>query len=295
MAPTKPSARLTVAKQPPPAKTARKQPPPAKTARKLPTKAATAPKPAGVAKLPTKPERAKAKVKDKPKAPRKTCVVCAYDLLLARFPKEPTTATCDHDNDTCRGCIRTNIATALEDRGHALIRCAQCNEHMELSDLKTHAEKKTYQRIEAYHRRAKQAAIPDFQFCQTPGCEGGAVHPDINTPLFCTDCNSVSCVSCGGQWHNGQSCTQRITEQRAHDEALSEKEVAETAKVCPGKGCGARIQKNGGCLHMTCTVCHVVFQWPCLCVYPAVHGVPFAHRVGCHSTAGIARDPDNPG
>ena len=47
-------------------------------------------------------------------------------------------------------------------------------------------------------------------------------------------------------------------------DAASLAEIARIAKTCPGKNCGAAIQKNEGCDHMTCRVCKHEFCWLCL-------------------------------
>uniref|UniRef100_A0A0K0DPY6 IBR domain-containing protein n=1 Tax=Angiostrongylus cantonensis TaxID=6313 RepID=A0A0K0DPY6_ANGCA len=36
-----------------------------------------------------------------------------------------------------------------------------------------------------------------------------------------------------------------------------------TVRDCPTEGCGAVLQKNGGCNHMRCTVCNTHFCWLC--------------------------------
>ncbi|KAF7642171.1 hypothetical protein LDENG_00263200 [Lucifuga dentata] len=45
-------------------------------------------------------------------------------------------------------------------------------------------------------------------------------------------------------------------------EALSEEWVVNNSKYCPH--CYFRIQKNGGCNIMTCSLCRQLFCWACL-------------------------------
>jgi hypothetical protein len=43
------------------------------------------------------------------------------------------------------------------------------------------------------------------------------------------------------------------------EERASERLVKQIAKSCPGPGCGAKIQKNEGCDHMTCGCSRATF------------------------------------
>ena len=70
-------------------------------------------------------------------------------------------------------------------------------------------------------------------------------------PIFCCKvCNHKHCMACEIPWHEGETCDQY---QARHYEEIIQTEVMvrQTSKICPG-GCGARIERNGGCPHMIC-------------------------------------------
>lgn len=50
--------------------------------------------------------------------------------------------------------------------------------------------------------------------------------------------------------------------RRRHEDIQSERTIDRVTKSCPG--CGSRIEKNEGCMHMTCTKCRYEFCWECL-------------------------------
>ena len=73
------------------------------------------------------------------------------------------------------------------------------------------------------------------------------------------------------------------------DEQFAEWEGANDVKQCPK--CRARIEKNLGCNHMTCSVCHYQFCWLCENEYYDGHYSPF-NPIGCPGLQFALEDPD---
>jgi hypothetical protein len=118
------------------------------------------------------------------------------------------------------------------------------------------------------------SADDTFFSCLSPSCNAGQLHLEgALEPIFnCASCKTRSCVSCRTLWHDGRTCEEqqrdlkealerdiaakRALEERKAQELASEEAIKALSKVCPNEDCGARIQKNGGCDHMTVsTIC----------------------------------------
>lgn len=122
----------------------------------------------------------------------------------------------------------------------------------------------------SWNRRALQAAlndVPGYFSCHSASCDYGHIHDDqgANDNIWrCQNpaCNALICTLHEVPFHTGETCAQYderlATAKRSRTEdTASEDMVARSSKPCPGPDCGRRIEKNGGCDHMTCELC-----WP---------------------------------
>ena len=74
----------------------------------------------------------------------------------------------------------------------------------------------------------------------------------------CDVCNFSYCTKCLTPTHEGFTCQQ----SKKLREELSEEEMEKLGiKIC--SNCKARIQKNGGCNHLTCKQCNHHMCWVC--------------------------------
>lgn len=116
--------------------------------------------------------------------------------------------------------------------------------------------------------------MPNFYWCQRPGCGSGQIHsaPPSNNPVFtCSSCGYKHCLNHPTiPYHTGLTCSQyesRISSPSQADRVLAEKaglkKVQEIGKRCPNAMCGWWIEKNEGCDHMTCWKCGFEFCWEC--------------------------------
>ena len=96
----------------------------------------------------------------------------------------------------------------------------------------------------------------------------------INKPSWLS--NAVTCTGCDleycadhGTAHAGRSC-RAFTKAQASDLALNA-DFLRSQKVHSCPQCSAPIEKNGGCMHMTCSRCKFEFCWMCRLVWNKWH------------------------
>ncbi len=85
----------------------------------------------------------------------------------------------------------------------------------------------------------------DKKFCPNPKCSVVVEAPKNTKKMKCTACAKDFCFNCGTEWHSGQSCEKF---QRKMYEGWAYKIGAHK---CPR--CRVPVEKNRGCMHMTCT------------------------------------------
>ncbi|KAJ3000060.1 hypothetical protein HDV02_000708 [Globomyces sp. JEL0801] len=108
-----------------------------------------------------------------------------------------------------------------------------------------------------------------YQFCPTPDCpqvyklESGQVNCDICDSSICTSCKTLS--------HHGISCVEysKIKDDPVEEAFVRWKASTDDVKDCPQPGCGATIEKNGGCNHITCHQCKSHICWVCTTIFPS--------------------------
>ena len=120
--------------------------------------------------------------------------------------------------------------------------------------------------------------------CPTPECTNVILFSEddlkqniVSSQFHCVECTRYYCVLCKHPWtyktwtHDGISCEtygknlpQTLTEDDRMIDHLG-------MKKCPK--CKVIIQKNEGCVHMTCRYCKHQFCWKCVGPWPKCHCV----------------------
>lgn len=76
-------------------------------------------------------------------------------------------------------------------------------------------------------------------------------------------CGKYFCFACGNEEHNPANCEQVLAWiEKEADSSENLTWIKANCKPCPG--CGSNIEKNQGCMHMTCRECKHEFCWLCL-------------------------------
>jgi IBR domain, a half RING-finger domain len=180
------------------------------------------------------------------------CSICEEDVGYLDWPGRNSTL-CEHEGTSCTSCLRNWIGAALDQNVVDKITCPECDKVFENHDLKKHTTDEEFARYERLALRATLNAIPSFRWCIGPNCDSGQIHDAEGGTIFtCTSCKYKSCTTCEREFHEGETCEQ-YTERMAAQDGLnkaSEATIAAMAKECPK--CKSKIEKNGGCDHMTC-------------------------------------------
>ncbi|XP_006860546.1 PREDICTED: cullin-9 [Chrysochloris asiatica] len=118
----------------------------------------------------------------------------------------------------------------------------------------------------------------NLTWCTNPqGCDRILCRQGLGCGTTCSKCGWASCFSCSfPEAHYPASCghmSQWVDDGGYYDgmsvEAQSKHLAKLISKRCPS--CQAPIEKNEGCLHMTCTKCNHGFCWRCLKSWKPTH------------------------
>ncbi|EMC91691.1 hypothetical protein BAUCODRAFT_79681, partial [Baudoinia panamericana UAMH 10762] len=177
---------------------------------------------------------------------------------------------CSHDMVICGPCWQSWLEVQVATQHVGNIYCAQCDSRLGRDEIQDLAADVVYGQYVDAEVRAMLTSNPDFVWCQSGNCTHGQLH--TGDDIFrCGSCGYKHCMLCDVVWHAGETCGDhhaKIVHQKQHRqraEISSESWIKTYAKQCPW--CRRKIQKDGGCDHMTCRVCRHQFCWVCLASY----------------------------
>ncbi|ONM16393.1 putative E3 ubiquitin-protein ligase ARI8 [Zea mays] len=175
-------------------------------------------------------------------------------------------AACGHP--FCSTCWRGYISTAISDGpGCLMLRCpdpscaAAVGQDM-INSLAADDDKEKYGR---YLRRSYIEDNRKTKWCPAPGCEY-AVEFVMGSGSYDVNCNCSYgfCWNCTEEAHRPVDCatvSKWILKNSAESENMNW--ILANSKPCPK--CKRPIEKNQGCMHITCTPpCKFEFCWLCL-------------------------------
>lgn len=199
--------------------------------------------------------------------PTKTCITCLDNKYNNRFVIK-ITKSCTHPTNVCKKCLRKWIDERLDNNG-TTIPCPECRETLEHDDVRKCSTKEQFEKYDRLTLLAILSQDPNFHWCLSPTCKSGQVHTSANPIFACTACGHKQCITHQTDWHENETCAEynnRVAGSIFNvNEKASQKKIEETTKACPQ--CKARIEKNYGCDHMTCSLpsCKFQFCWECSC------------------------------
>ncbi|KAI3726331.1 hypothetical protein L1987_66128 [Smallanthus sonchifolius] len=183
------------------------------------------------------------------------------------------TATCGCDHSFCKMCWKAYVSTAVNDGpGCLTLRCPEpsCDAAVGpdmINELATVTERKRY---DLFCLRTYVESSNKIKWCPGPGCDY-AVEFDDDFEIGSYDvscfCKHGFCWKCMEDAHRPLDCeTVGKWVLKNNAEAENTNWILAYTKPCPK--CKRSIEKNNGCMHMTCRQpCGYEFCWLCLGPY----------------------------
>ncbi|TVU04343.1 hypothetical protein EJB05_50077, partial [Eragrostis curvula] len=182
----------------------------------------------------------------------------------------------------CHACWRWYLRAAVGDGARCLaLRCPEpsCGAAVvrELVDAATADDDAGVR--EQYARLALRSYVEEsgggrrIRWCPGPGCTRAVeLGADAKKAVVTCDCLHAFCFQCGEEPHRPVSCaTVRAWLEKNATDGENARWVLTHAKHCPR--CRRPIEKNQGCMHMTCPPpCDHEFCWVCLDPWNSHHG-----------------------
>ena len=189
---------------------------------------------------------------------RVLCILCyktvAGPLMIA--------LECGHA--FCENCYREYLTEAIISGPESIFtKCPmdECNIIVPQELFQTLLPGKLFNKYKMFVFRSFVDNRSDVKWCPAPGCTCAASYPKGKSREITCDCGYSWCFGCGKESHRPLSCDLLLkwNQKMIHDD--DSLWLLANTKSCPK--CKNAIQKNLGCMHMTCR-CGYQFCWLCL-------------------------------
>ncbi|XP_064955900.1 probable E3 ubiquitin-protein ligase ARI7 isoform X3 [Musa acuminata AAA Group] len=191
-----------------------------------------------------------------------TCGIC-----FENYPRDSmSSASCGHP--FCRACWRGYISTSISDGpGCLMLQCPDpsCGAAVGQNMVDVLAPEEDKDKYSRYLLRSYVEDNRKIKWCPAPGCEF-AVKFVMGSGSYdiCCFCSYSFCWNCTEEAHRPVDCdtvAKWILKNSAESENMNW--ILANSKPCPK--CKRPIEKNQGCMHITCTPpCKFEFCWLCL-------------------------------
>ncbi|XP_062346714.1 cullin-9-like [Cinclus cinclus] len=204
-----------------------------------------------------------------PPSPGTHCPVCVNQLCPT---EKPPTLCCMHY--CCKPCWREYLTTRIEQNMVVNCTCpiSECRARPTTAFI--YSIVSSQEIIAKYEKallRCYVECCSNLTWCTNPqGCDQILLKDGLGYGAACSKCSWISCFNCNfPEAHYPASCShmsQWVDDDGYYEGMTSEAQSKHLAKLiskhCPN--CQAQIEKNEGCLHMTCAKCNHGFCWRCL-------------------------------
>ncbi|XP_037989219.1 cullin-9 isoform X3 [Motacilla alba alba] len=204
-----------------------------------------------------------------PPSPGTHCPVCVNQLCPT---EKPPTLCCMHY--CCKPCWREYLTTRIEQNMVVNCTCpiSECRAQPTTAFIYSIVSSEDI--IAKYEKallRRYVECCSNLTWCTNPqGCDQILLKDGLGYGAACSKCSWISCFNCNfPEAHYPASCSHMsrwVDDDGYYEGMTSEAQSKHLAKLiskhCPN--CQAQIEKNEGCLHMTCAKCNHGFCWRCL-------------------------------
>uniref|UniRef100_A0A6B2L222 RBR-type E3 ubiquitin transferase n=1 Tax=Arcella intermedia TaxID=1963864 RepID=A0A6B2L222_9EUKA len=195
------------------------------------------------------------------------CLICLEEVS----GRNTFALSCGHRY--CRDCWRAFLEVAIKSEASCIwTRCPypKCNELVHENAFQKFTTPALYTIYERQLSRSMVLENSVAKFCPAPNCDNSIFVDRENRrdPVVC-DCGFAWCFMCSDYEigdHTPATCQDvESWKRKATDESENVKWMIANTKKCPA--CKSSIEKNGGCMHMTCRKeaggCGFEFCWLC--------------------------------
>ncbi|KAH0622781.1 hypothetical protein JD844_025442 [Phrynosoma platyrhinos] len=211
-----------------------------------------------------------------PSSPVTHCPVCLNQLSQA---DNPPVLCCMHY--CCKSCWNEYLTTRIEQ--NLILNCicpiSDCPAQPTTDFIRSIiSSKEVIVKYEKALLRGYVECCSNLTWCTNPqGCDQILCKEGLGCGEACSKCSWISCFNCNfPEAHYPASCShmsQWMDDGGFYEGMTVEAQSKHLAKLiskrCPS--CQAQIEKNEGCLHMTCAKCNYGFCWRCLKPWKPTH------------------------
>lgn len=160
---------------------------------------------------------------------------------------------------TCEECMKIYIAQEIEQKVFPVLHPTNKNHWVDAQTLKaTGISEQSFNAWQYHTLHYVLRSHKQWNSCLAVDCHNGLFLKDNAKEFACEKCDSITCLSCKAV-HHGKSCEehQELEAQEREIQGI----IKMGAKKCPYEDCQALTEKNGGCEHMICKLCHRDWHW----------------------------------
>jgi ariadne-1 len=194
------------------------------------------------------------------------CLICYDDFEHSSNIPVPS---CGHN--FCQGCWEEYLRLEVDQKKKLVLcpgstgkqKCCRVLDDCFVSSLLTQNRDKYLDSL----RNSFVEDNPQAAWCPKPGCQNAVILTEVsqehNEGVRCL-CGHRFCFRCLREDHRPATCemlTEWLKKIRT-GEALNDAVISINCRPCPK--CKAPVLKDGGCNHITCSVCMFHFCWQCL-------------------------------